>query len=1048
MRSNKEQSFNINRIGRYAIRKLSIGAASVLIGITFAIGGPQLVKADTEPASEQVIKTDSDQSEDEDNNEQNADATDTDQDIDINLPDNQQDKASKQTSEKNKSTDNKDITSADKDDVLEIKTDKSAPKNKQNNNELTSNEKNTPGQSNKAIEQKLNIKNDSEETQKGSTSSSLNQSPNTETLSLKSLGKSPKLSADQLFGAKFEIPSISVSNKAEFENAILSAPTDGTEKLIKLINDINLENDLIEIKNGQNIVITNDGQQRKIMIGNQIHVANGGHLKFKAKQKDGIVITRPNGENPSNTHLVSALNGYENYWSVLDAVGKNAQLTLDNVEVTGFHYIYTNQEGLSDQADTEWWRINTNEEGDPGQYVGIITIKNGAKFDFLSSEIDHNIIYDYVGTLAGWSTALAGSLALHDHAVCNMTNSKIDNNQLLPNRLVKDGIVPYSYDTAGALVYDATLIAKQSEIANNSGGTVGGIFAFNSGSATDHTIVELHATDVLNNQGYTYAGGIFFFGAGAGKLDAQIDQGSKIKGNACGDRNLNYSPFMKYYSSRTPLMGGGMSVSDGVYDGTRKQKHIVHLVIDGASISNNFSIDTGGGIYVDTDGVVIKKAVIANNVSKFGRGGGIYVSVAPYELKLNNTVIFDNHAVAAIDPDTGRPYWFATGSDNQEMAGSGGGIWLCPTGHASIKITNGIAIFDNHADFGGDELWNEHKNPGVTAIITDRILGGGDANWTHDRDSLNGQKFIGPAIGNNVGLKSHVSKDAKDLAKALATVWIYGNTAAWGGGVGSNGGIITNANHDQDEQNKDITITKHWVDNNDPERPTSVTIDVIATYKGSDYLVTSFKLSDKNNWTYQLTDLPTNITYDFVEDATGLDINGDGQADYTESNGKVTFVRTLGDTSYYALTITNTKKTGNTPTPTPGGSQPTEPQPTQPQPSNPQPTMPQPSAPQPTKPQTSNIPVHPNKTPKKPKSNITISTNTGKTSSHTPIKSFKSVSHQNKVIQYNVVSSHKQPNKPKLPQTGNKKSGLFLTGLGMIILAGLAGALVDHKRRI
>lgn len=1027
-----EQSFNVNRISRYSIRKLSIGAASVLIGISFAIGGPQIIKADEKPASEQVVKTSNEQEQkDEDNNQSHANITNTDQNIDIDLPDKQEGQSENKDALEDR-TEN--ITSADKNNVLKIKVKKSVEQAQEDNNQLTlSSKKSLSDNDSKDSEQLLNPARKHKDDRKAN-DTPLNTDADTETVSLKSLGKGPKLSADQLFGAKFEVPATLVGDKDDFEQAITTAPTDGTEKLIELVNDINLANDLITIRQGQNIVITNDNQQRKLMIGNQIRVTNGGHLKFKAKQKDGIVITRPTGDNPAGEHLVSSLTGYENHdRPVLDIIGSNSYLAFNNTDLTGFNYIYTTSPGY--------------------QPVGIVDIERGAQFDFIDSEIEHNIIYDYDGLRAGWASATVAALTIYNNAICHMTGSKVDDNQIGPTRLVQNGAVPYSY-SAGVIVNNASLIANKSQVSNNSGGTVGGIFAYNNGNSSDHTIVELHACTISNNQGYSYAGGIFFYGAGAGKVDATIDQNSQIINNSCGERSLNYSPFMDQYltgKQALPLMGGGMSVSDGASE-NQENIHVVHLVIDGANISNNFSLDTGGGIYIDTDGVEIKKAIISHNISKFGRGGGIYLSVAPYKLRLNNTVIYNNHAIQVKDPFTNRPYWFATGSDSQEMAGSGGGLWLCPTGHASIKITNGMAIFDNHADYGGDELWNEHKNPGVTATIADRILGGGNANWTHDRDSLDGQKFIGPEIGNNVGLKSHATEDAKDLAKALASVFIFDNEAAWGGGVGSNGGIITNANHDQDAQNKDITIKKHWVDNNDPERPKSITIDVIATVPGSSrqYKVTSFNLTAANNWTYQLADLPANVVYDFVEDASGLDINGDHQPDYIESEGRIIFIRKTGDTSYYALTITNTKKSSGTPTPTPtpSGSQPTEPQPTQPQSSNPQA-----SVPQPIKPQPSNVPVHPSKKPARPKANKTVINHTRKVTNRTPIKSVKQTIHQhkviiNKIIKNKVVQPKQKPNKPELPQTSNNNSAMFLTGLGMILLASMAEYLIDHQRHI
>lgn len=875
----------------YAIRKLTIGAASVLIGLTFANGCSQLVKADSvrpvqteqakapssnqstakEPAGTLIVKT-VEHAQTSGNAQSVSPATDKDA-LSKKVADEKSESLKKAASEQADSFNAQKVSSD---------TQKSAlPKG-----EVYEDKKDQKKQSKEKIKSALPVKKEESTFQPQK-----NAKP---------------ISKQALKAEKFRALPTRVSNADEFEQAVVRAPTDDSQTDIELIHDIDLGTDRVILQAGQNIVITNDDQQRKLMIGNQLRIANGAKLAISAHQKNGIVIAPPQGRcNPENDRSLSDYTGWESYWSPLDVLGANSQLTLHNVQVTGFHFISTRDHGLTGQAESDYQNSigdNLNQDND---VVGIITVTGGANLNLEDSQIIKNEIYDYEGTVAGWSCASAAALAIRNHASCTMNaGSEISDNHITPDALIHNNP---GYNCGGVLLNGGTFVVNGGKISNNSGGA-GGIFAFNNSIFGGQTNLQLHGATVANNQGY-YGGGMFIYGAATGHIAVTIDHDSQIVGNAAGDRNATYSTYME--GQTMPFMGGGISVSDGLGYG-QENYHIVHLLINGATIADNSAIDAGGGLYIDTNGVEIKRATIANNQCKYGRGGGLYVSVAPYKIKLSRAVIYDNQAIATRDPRTGLPYVFSTGSDSAEIAGSGGGIWLCPTGESDIRITNGMAVFDNQAQTGGDDLWNEHKNPGVPAKISDRVLGGGDANWTHDRDLedyLGHKKFIGPEIGNNVGLKSHLTKDAIALALALANVKIYGNIGAWGGGVGSNGGVVTSFQGEPDQRSRDITITKQWDDNNDPNRPASVTIKVMAkdpTDPSKQYEVTHFELTAADHWTYELKNLPTDIDYTFTEVA--IDQNHDGQPDYSESQGTLTPVHPAGaatDVDYYTLILTN-----------------------------------------------------------------------------------------------------------------------------------------------
>ncbi len=60
-------------------------------------------------------------------------------------------------------------------------------------------------------------------------------------------------------------------------------------------------------------------------------------------------------------------------------------------------------------------------------------------------------------------------------------------------------------------------------------------------------------------------------------------------------------------------------------------------------------LKAGGGIYVNSNNVAINKATITNNIADI-HGGGIYVSIAEYALRLGNSLITENEAVDGVHP--------------------------------------------------------------------------------------------------------------------------------------------------------------------------------------------------------------------------------------------------------------------------------------------------------------------------------------------------------------------------------------------------------------
>ena len=101
------------------------------------------------------------------------------------------------------------------------------------------------------------------------------------------------------------------------------------------------------------------------------------------------------------------------------------------------------------------------------------------------------------------------------------------------------------------------------------------------------------------------------------------------------------------------------------------------FTMTGGIISENYASRSGGGVYINSDDVVLEGGYITNNEAG-NHGGGVYVSEPPQLGTLYNAVVTDNTATVM-----------------------GGGMWFCPTGDATLSVTNGVALYGNMAMEGG-----------------------------------------------------------------------------------------------------------------------------------------------------------------------------------------------------------------------------------------------------------------------------------------------------------------------------------------------------------
>lgn len=636
-----------------------------------------------------------------------------------------------------------------------------------------------------------------------------------------------------------------VTNEQELNDALNNAPNDGTAHTISLGQSFATVEGIF-IKQGQNITFINQGDPVQLNIGKQIRVEKGASVTFKGSQKDGISI----------------------------------------VPAAADHKMIFTGEPINEQASAMY-------------VAGTADLTNTTIKDFVIVTTEYSF-HDGAVIVDG------GNLTLNE-------NAYIMNNQLQPEE--GGGEIG-----AGGIVTDngATVVMNDgSSVIRNVGGlgmsqTVGGInirggshFIMNGGHVDDNIglagggviVGDMNgwyasyefpnvATMVMNggtvdgNISQDQAGGIYVFGNG----DVTINGGS-ISGNQTGFLGTTPSP---------TASGAGIAVHVG-YPGFDKKTaeefgelNAAKLTINDAVIDGNHASAAGGGIYVNSNRVTINKAKITNNLAD-KHGGGIYVSIADFTLHLGNSLITKNEAIAGQDS-------YSNGT--VLLAGSGGGIWFCPTGSAEIFVTDGTAIYDNKALTHGDEVLSEAKSIDQYTSLANRMLGGGGVKWYHDRD---GQQETDSVTVQNVtefiGLKNDATDAAKAIAAGLATVIITGNKAPRGGGIGANGSVIFGTKLDYD---KTIKVNKEWqLTDSKVKQPDKVTLNLVLDYPTSPQngqVVDSIELTAADNWTGAFEGLPTNIAYKVAETpVTGFTASNTDLKDLGNGIFEITFTNKAVD---------------------------------------------------------------------------------------------------------------------------------------------------------
>ena len=515
------------------------------------------------------------------------------------------------------------------------------------------------------------------------------------------------------------------------------------------------------------------------------------------------------------------------------------------------------------------------------------------------------------GTMTGGSientalqTSQAGSLAIFD-ATFTMEDGTISG-ATTTNWLTGGGVYVRGDDTN-----DTHFTMNGGLITGNQGSRGGGVrvaggeseyrnqphtyFTMNGGTITGNT-----ATGRGEDRGQGAGGGVYITYAGH-----FIMNGGEISNNVAhnGGGVATFDYFTSYYGATIEewrqIRPAEFTMNYGVITGN-KANYVPYSTYGGV----------GGGVYVASDCVTLLAGEISNNTAA-SQGGGIYIGTQPYTLQLTRTVVTENRANTL-----------------------GGGIWLCPTGTLRVLIDDGGAIYDNEATAkdgnrakaSGDDLTVlSGRSHAVT--VTERMLGGGLAKWYED--GTNDNKYqLGYATNaseadryqaDNPGdaysfrdatdicmsFKNITTEGSKENAEEMAALWITGNTANRGGGIGSNGSIVMGT----DDSTRDITVEKKWdlVPGSTKELPSSISVHLYANGRYTGDSGELIAQGDGTYSTYTFKNLATNVDYTVLEypELEGF------TASYEYTN--------IAGTDDILATITNTEEKPEPPVPnTPG----------------------------------------------------------------------------------------------------------------------------------
>lgn len=468
-----------------------------------------------------------------------------------------------------------------------------------------------------------------------------------------------------------------------------------------------------------------------------------------------------------------------------------------------------------------------------------------ATFTMLGGVVEKNTVTD----------AYSGTIRATDGAKLFIRGGKIQNNQ-----------------TIGRDTYlsSAGLMLFENGAAEMTGGSISGNSGYR-GSA-----VMMYSENSRKRAAFTMSGGDI-----SKNTSKRLDSGWAYPSGAVhverySDFTLSGGTITENRATGAGAVGGGVCVIDMGCQ-SNDPANETRFTMLGGEISKNTSSEAGGGVYSYSNHVRLLAGAIKNNRSN--KGGGVYsegnTNLGYSTLYMENVSITGNHATK-----------------------QGGGMWSCPTGDAKVYVSSGGLIEGNTADEAGDDMvFLGFPNDPYTLTLANYTPDGRRVKWMQDgglfppngtyaatnasipRYHQNGANTAPMTFENatpNIALKAVLDYPSTMVPKLVIT----GNTAVYGGGVGSNGGVNIGEN-----KSISVSVQKKWSHGDNPVaiRPQDVTIYL----KNGDAIVDRLLLNADNQWSGTFSGLPTDGRYTVDEETVpnyAKEISGDAQHGFTVKN--------------------------------------------------------------------------------------------------------------------------------------------------------------------
>lgn len=644
-----------------------------------------------------------------------------------------------------------------------------------------------------------------------------------------------------------------VTSESELLAAIAAAPADGSQSILQVNADFTISAP-VQIPANKNIRLTGSGTITSAMTGSNsfymFKIASGGAVTLDGASIDG-----------NNTAFAVENRGS---FTVLRGVIKNgkARPSPGNngvVFTTGAGAKFIMAGGTIQDSTV------ANALG------GAVTIANGATGELRDGTIQNTTLTNQYSasvlvrnadfTMTG-GTITGGDASTTVNSSGGLMLYALDPNGETTTATMGGGYISHnkSKEGAGVLVYAGNPNFGDSKSKAD--------FTFNGGSITDNVASSIGGGIYVTWNGNVVMNNGIIKNNTAGNAGGGVAAYDQFVG-VVGGQKVPYSRVGAPWNNWPNIYRAGFTMNGGSIDGNKATSNGTNQLGDKG---------VGAGIYIASANATLNAGEIINNTAN-DQGGAVYVASVPYVVHINNALIKENTATVI-----------------------GGGAWFCPTGEAEFHSKNGVAFFNNTANGAADEIATV-RGAGNTAgaTISDYMLGGASAHWTKDGAvAINLPSILGDAdpaaarhtteevsnIVNNtdmLALESNPRHESINAAQNKAQLLIYGNTAQRGGGIGSNGTVITG-----EEGTQDVTVKKVW---DTSANPNAVIPEKLTVYLVADgYRVDSVELSAANNWEHTFTGLPDNVTLSFAESTpTGW------TAQTPQVNGNVTTLTNKAD---------------------------------------------------------------------------------------------------------------------------------------------------------